>query len=46
MPERASLTYLKPADSAASLGSTIVCTSAGEFNEMFLFVENELVRGS
>jgi hypothetical protein len=34
MPGRPSETYLKPADSAASFGSTIVCTSAGESNKI------------
>ena len=33
IPGRASETYLRPADSAASFGSTIVCTSAADSNK-------------
>src|SRR5262245_5536665 len=37
MPGRASETYLRPADSAASCGPTIVCTSATDSNKAFPF---------
>jgi hypothetical protein len=33
MPGLVSETYLRPADSAASFGSTIVCTSAADSNK-------------
>src|SRR4051794_12742838 len=38
MPGRASDTYLRPADSAASLGSTMVGTSAADSNKASPFL--------
>src|SRR5436190_23008949 len=38
MPGRVSETYLRPADSAASFGSMIVCTSAAESYTGVLFL--------
>jgi hypothetical protein len=37
MPGLVSETYLRPADSAASFGSTIVCTSAADSNKALPF---------
>ena len=42
IPGLVSETYLRPADSAASFGSTIVCTSAADSNKALTSPEQEL----